>query len=85
MPSIIIVGAGPGLGLSVARRFQNDGYAVAVIARRPTTVAAIIDSLNESEPAQAAIGFVADSTIEPDLLAALDEAVAAHGVPDVLL
>ena len=85
MPSIIIVGAGPGLGLSVARRFQNDGYAVAVIARRPSTVAAVIDSLNETAPTQAAIGFTADSTIEPDLLAALDQAVAVHGVPDVLL
>lgn len=85
MPSIIIVGAGPGLGLSVARRFQADGHAVAVIARTTATVTTLISALNESNPATPAIGFTADSTDESALRSALDEAMNANGVPDVLL
>jgi NAD(P)-dependent dehydrogenase (short-subunit alcohol dehydrogenase family) len=33
MPLIAIVGAGPGLGLSIARRFGREGFAVALISR----------------------------------------------------
>ena len=33
MPVIAIVGVGPGLGLSIARRFGREGYAVALISR----------------------------------------------------
>ncbi len=34
-PVIVVVGAGPGLGAAVARRFGHDGYDVALIARSP--------------------------------------------------
>ena len=85
MPSIIIVGAGTGLGLSVARRFQADGFAVAVIARSAATVDAVVTALRESDPSTTSVGIVADSTDETALRSALDEAVAAVGVPDVLL
>jgi short-subunit dehydrogenase len=33
--SIAVFGAGPGLGLSVARRYANEGYRVVLVARRP--------------------------------------------------
>jgi short-subunit dehydrogenase len=33
MPSIAIVGAGPGMGLAIARTFGSRGYDVALIAR----------------------------------------------------
>ena len=33
MPVIAIVGAGPGLGQSIARRFGREGFAVALISR----------------------------------------------------
>src|SRR5687768_3120739 len=32
-PVIVVVGAGPGLGASIARRFGSEGYDVALIAR----------------------------------------------------
>ncbi|MGF0118695.1 hypothetical protein ACQFYA_20580 [Promicromonospora sp. Marseille-Q5078] len=33
MPSIAIVGAGPGMGLAIARTFGSRGFDVALIAR----------------------------------------------------
>ncbi len=33
MPTIAIVGAGPGLGLAIARTFGREGFSVALIAR----------------------------------------------------
>ena len=35
MTTLAIVGAGPGLGAAVARRFGAEGFAVAVISRQP--------------------------------------------------
>jgi short-subunit dehydrogenase len=33
-PSIVVFGAGPGLGRSVARRYARAGYPVVLVARR---------------------------------------------------
>src|SRR5436305_408524 len=33
MPSAVIIGAGPGIGLSVARRFAREGFDIGLIAR----------------------------------------------------
>jgi short-subunit dehydrogenase len=33
-PSIVVFGAGPGLGRAVARRYARDGYSVVLVARR---------------------------------------------------
>ncbi|WP_033341525.1 SDR family NAD(P)-dependent oxidoreductase [Catenuloplanes japonicus] len=38
MPTLAIVGAGPGLGASLARRFGRDGYRVALISRNPASL-----------------------------------------------
>jgi NADP-dependent 3-hydroxy acid dehydrogenase YdfG len=35
MPTAVVIGAGPGLGLSIARRFGREGYKIALISRRP--------------------------------------------------
>ncbi|QNN52419.1 SDR family oxidoreductase [Nocardioides mesophilus] len=34
-PVIVVVGAGPGLGAALARRYGREGYAVALVARSP--------------------------------------------------
>jgi NAD(P)-dependent dehydrogenase (short-subunit alcohol dehydrogenase family) len=39
MSVIAIVGAGPGLGLSIARRFGHEGFSVALISRTPANLA----------------------------------------------
>src|SRR5215469_5457815 len=41
MPTIAIVGAGPGLGASIARTFGGHGFHVALIARHPEKLDAL--------------------------------------------
>jgi NAD(P)-dependent dehydrogenase (short-subunit alcohol dehydrogenase family) len=68
----IVIGAGPGIGAAVARRLAREGLAVTTISRSERTI-------------PGALGLTADVTDEAGLRAALDEAVAAHGVPEVLV
>ena len=39
MPHCTIVGAGPGIGLSVARRFAREGYSITLVSRHPQSLA----------------------------------------------
>ncbi|XVQ85705.1 SDR family NAD(P)-dependent oxidoreductase [Microbispora siamensis] len=34
MPAAVIIGAGPGIGQAVARRFAREGFAITLIARK---------------------------------------------------
>ncbi|GAB1514195.1 SDR family NAD(P)-dependent oxidoreductase [Actinophytocola sp. KF-1] len=45
MKTIAIFGAGPALGLSVARRFEREGYRVALVARRQESLDALAADL----------------------------------------
>ena len=81
MPGAIIVGAGPGLGTAVARRVAREGLTVGIIARRETTVDAVVAALSGAD----ALGVTADVTDEPALRTALDEIVDRFGVPELLV
>lgn len=79
----IVIAAGPGIGLAVARRFAREGLPIAVIARTNATVSALTRDL---APADAAIvPLTADVTDEVALRAALDTAVARLGPPQVVV
>lgn len=82
MPSLVVVGVGPGIGTAVARRFAREGFAVGLVARRAETLDAAVAALGEGVTTWAR---TADATDEPALRAALDEAVAALGTPDVVV
>ncbi|MEV6930123.1 SDR family NAD(P)-dependent oxidoreductase [Dactylosporangium sp. NPDC051485] len=73
MAGLIVVGAGPLIGTSTARRFAADGVPVAVIARSEASVRGPFP------------GFTADVTDEAAIRSALDRAIAAIGVPDAVL
>ena len=45
MPGVVIIGAGPGLGLSTARRFAREGLPVALVARSEGKLKALADAL----------------------------------------
>jgi hypothetical protein len=45
IPTCIIAGAGPGLGLAVAERYAREGFAVYALSRRPARLAAGIARL----------------------------------------
>jgi NAD(P)-dependent dehydrogenase (short-subunit alcohol dehydrogenase family) len=81
MPGAIVIGVGPGIGLSVARRVARQGLAVGLIARSQATVAAALSALDGSH----AFGVTADAADEHGLRAALDELVERVGVPELLV
>ena len=54
----VVVGAGAGLGLSIAQRFGKEAYAIALIARRPEALAKCINTLMQASVT--AKGFSAD-------------------------
>lgn len=82
MPTITIVGAGPGLGLSIGKVFGRNGFAVALIARTQAkldTLSAQLDDLGIQ-----ATGFTADVMDRPSLAAAFDQVKERYGGVDVL-
>lgn len=83
MAGVVIIGVGPGIGMSVARRFGRGGMPVAAIARTRAIVDATVAAVRNE--GGRAMGLIADSTDEDALRAALDGAEERYGVPDVLL
>ncbi|MFJ9156191.1 SDR family NAD(P)-dependent oxidoreductase [Streptomyces griseoviridis] len=82
MTTIAIVGAGPGLGAAVARRFGHEGFAVALVARdrrRLDTFAAELGAAGVT-----AGSFPADVREPASLTAALAAAAEALGPVEVL-
>ncbi|EFK98318.1 MULTISPECIES: SDR family NAD(P)-dependent oxidoreductase [Streptomyces] len=78
----VIVGAGPGLGRSLARRFGAEGHTVALVGRTRATLDTLVAELGaEGIRGQ---GFVADVTDRAALVAAFDAIKAAFGPVDVL-
>jgi NAD(P)-dependent dehydrogenase (short-subunit alcohol dehydrogenase family) len=49
MPGAIVIGAGPGIGTSVAQRLAREGLPVGVLARSPATVDAALAALADSD------------------------------------
>jgi NAD(P)-dependent dehydrogenase (short-subunit alcohol dehydrogenase family) len=49
-PTAVIVGAGPGLGLALARRFAREGFALALVARHAQTLAGVAEHLRGLGP-----------------------------------
>lgn len=82
MPTLIVVGVGPGIGTAVARRFAREGFTVGMVARSRSTVDAAVDALGESATTWTC---TADATDETALRAALRAFVDEHGVPDVVV
>ncbi|MBZ4521867.1 SDR family NAD(P)-dependent oxidoreductase [Mycobacterium avium] len=82
MSTIAIIGAGPGLGLAIARTFGSQGYDVALISRSRDKLDGLIDQL-ASDGIKAA-GFPADVCDRPALTQALNDAAARLGGIDVL-
>ncbi|MGW2143661.1 SDR family NAD(P)-dependent oxidoreductase [Nonomuraea bangladeshensis] len=74
MPAAVIIGAGPGIGRSVARRFAAEGMAVALVSRTGRTLGVA-----------GARGYRADCADDGALRSALDAARADLGVPDVVV
>ncbi|MDQ0689064.1 SDR family NAD(P)-dependent oxidoreductase [Arthrobacter sp. W4I7] len=83
MNSIIIIGAGPGIGAAVARRFARENFSVALVARKQETLQPIITEL--SEAGCDVIGELADAANEEQLAHAITRIEQKHGVPAALV
>jgi NAD(P)-dependent dehydrogenase (short-subunit alcohol dehydrogenase family) len=78
-----ILGVGPGLGAAIARRFSGEGFAVALMARREESVAAVREEIEDS--GGRALPVATDAT-DPDSVAASFERVRAElGDPEVFV
>ncbi len=80
--TIVIIGAGPGVGMAIAERFGAEGYNVALLARNK-------EKLNELTAQLTAKGisttfFQADVLDRNTLIRALEQAKAHFGTVDVL-
>ncbi|CBG75902.1 MULTISPECIES: SDR family NAD(P)-dependent oxidoreductase [Streptomyces] len=82
MPTIVIVGAGPQLGLAIARTYGTQGYDVALIARSQDKLRQLADVLAAEGIGAAA--FPADVLDRTALTQALKDAAAHFGGIDVL-
>ncbi|GIF67732.1 short-chain dehydrogenase [Asanoa ishikariensis] len=82
MGTVAIVGAGPGLGLSLAKVFGGQGFEVALIARTASTLDELVDDLADS--GIAAAGYRADIMDRPSLVRAFRDIAANHEPVEVL-
>ncbi|MFJ8025482.1 SDR family NAD(P)-dependent oxidoreductase [Streptomyces sp. NPDC096311] len=82
MPTLALIGAGPGLGAAVARRFGREGFDIALISRNSEHLDPLAADLKQQ--GVHARGFAADVTNTQALRAALDAATATLGPIEVL-
>ncbi|MDY7527023.1 MULTISPECIES: SDR family NAD(P)-dependent oxidoreductase [unclassified Cryobacterium] len=82
MPVIAIIGAGPGLGAAVARRFGREGFSIALIARNQSKLDAMAAEL--AAAGFTARAYAADVLTPASLEAALARAEAELGAITVL-
>ena len=82
MPTIVIVGAGPGLGLSIGKVFGRHGFTVALVARDQAKLDALAGQLGEL--GIDAAGFAADIMDRPSLVEAFKQIEQRYGAVDVL-
>ncbi len=72
-PNCVLVGAGPGLGLKIARRFAQGGFDIALISRDQSKLDGLTDILtSEGYTAQ---GFAADAAKVQDLQSAFSRII----------
>lgn len=79
----VVVGAGAKLGLSIAQRFGKEGYAIALIARRPEALTKCVNTIMQA--GMTAKGFSADVANAQSLLQAFEQIRSQMGNPSILV
>ncbi len=79
----VVVGVGPGMGMSLARRFGREGAALALVVRSEASGAGYVAEL--ADLGIEAEAYVADIGVEASLRAALAEVRERQGDPDIAL
>jgi len=80
---LLLVGAGPGLGLAIARRFATGGFRVTLVARSADRLAELARNLADTD---AEINTVeADASTPEDLRTRIAEVYNHQGAPGVVI
>jgi short-subunit dehydrogenase len=80
---LLLVGAGPGLGMAVARRFADGGYRVTLVARSTDRLSDLADSLADTG---AQIDLIAADASDPEALRArMAELYHEPGAPGLII
>jgi short-subunit dehydrogenase len=80
---LLLVGAGPGLGLAVARRFAAGGYRVTLVARSADRLGELAGSLSDTG---AEIGSIEADASDPDgVRARMTRLYRGEGAPGVII
>jgi short-subunit dehydrogenase len=80
---LLLVGAGPGLGLAVARRFADGGYRVTLVARSTDGLGRLADSLADTGAQIDTIA--ADASVPEGLGARMAELYNEQGAPGLII
>lgn len=80
---VAILGVGPGLGGSIARRFAREGYTVALLARRIESLRGVHKQITGD--GGRALSVPADATDPESIAAAFAEVRTAVGDPEILV
>lgn len=81
-PVYVVLGAGPGLGLAVARRFAQEGYVAVLATRTAADSESLADALRDE--GHTADGVGVDLTDPDDVVAVVSGIGERHGRIDVL-
>jgi len=80
---LLVIGAGPGLGAAIARRFAKGGYRVTLLAR---DVRRLNDLARDLHTTGAIVGTVAADASDPEnFRATLGSVYAASGAPGLMV
>jgi NAD(P)-dependent dehydrogenase (short-subunit alcohol dehydrogenase family) len=74
-PVALIIGAGPNIGQSVARKFASKGYRVGLAAR----------SVKETDSTDSQLNIPSDFTKTDDVVKAFDQVKKTFGIPSVVV
>jgi short-subunit dehydrogenase len=80
--TVFVIGAGPGIGASTARRFAVEGHPVGLVARTRARLDTIVDDLRRA--GHTAFATTGDITDPGDITRAVADLTSTLGVPEVV-
>jgi NAD(P)-dependent dehydrogenase (short-subunit alcohol dehydrogenase family) len=84
-PTIAVIGAGPGIGEAVARRFAAEGFVVALLARTTEKLQSMAQGINTDMGEGVAYYYVTDLRIEDSVRSSLNKVRSELGPVHVLV
>lgn len=82
---MVVVGAGPGIGEAVARRFASEGFATALLARTEDKLREMAEGINADFGEGTARYFITDLRVEETVIASFDKIRKELGPVQVLV